>query len=120
MREIKFRAWDKKNKKMHYDVQLEDDFWAILYPQGEYVDWEIAGQYTGVRDSENKEVYEGDILDVDWGDGRRLGVVIFCYGKFALKTVDGELIDFQDLLENQAHILILGNVYEEPQLLEDK
>lgn len=74
MREIKFRVWDKRGKRMS-DVLKEHEFWfadtsyitigqALRYP--DY----ILLQYTGLKDKNGKnEVYDGDLFrmdDIDW------------------------------------------------------
>jgi len=66
MREIKFRAWDIENKEMFYDAQDAYDnqgdvpassFGSLLVDE-DY----ILMQYTGLKDKNGKEIYEGDIV----------------------------------------------------------
>jgi len=71
VREIKFRAWNKENKKMDYFHLTHGDSYGIggdIFPEYEIM------QYTGLKDKNGKEIYEGDImkvLDRDWVDMER-------------------------------------------------
>ena len=108
MREIKFRAWHKTNSSMIYERPLNR-----IGQDSQFGDDVILMQYTGLKDKNDKEIFEGDIirtLDSDievvkWSDesvelsyGR--GVCCFCGFVF-----DNECI-------------IIGNIYENPELIE--
>jgi hypothetical protein len=73
MREIKFRAWNKDYKKMFYmeswnrvNVGNIIDFLCELY-NGEGGEELILMQFTGLKDKNGKEIYEGDIVKNEFG-----------------------------------------------------
>lgn len=117
MKDIKFRAWDKLNKRMHYNVQdtfcvqgLGDCFGDILSSPSKF---EVM-MYTGVTDDKDDEIYEDDIVAFEViGGTRGVGYVRWDYER-AMFLIDGGDIAFFDDLEN---IQILGNTYENPELL---
>ena len=122
MREIKFRIWNVYEEEMLDDVCcFTDDFTDMLngffdYYQNVVDDDEklIFMQYTGLRDKNHKEIYEGDIVEIDTG---AIGKVVFdeeC-AYFCIITKTGIFL-FEDIpLEG---IKVIGNIFENPELLE--
>lgn len=125
MREIKFRQWDSVNKIMHYDIGATPGCWTG-FPKVSWERYPIM-QFTGLRDKNGKEIYEGDILHFKiempygWDSiGNEItqneefnSVVTFEDGAF------GCVIDsFGDCwlpfcnFENQFDIEVIGNIFE--------
>jgi uncharacterized phage protein (TIGR01671 family) len=134
MREIKFRVWDKgttRNASM-FNISgfvlhgSEYRIWYEFKYDGQTQIFNrsyskrdlILMQYTGLKDNNGKEIYEGDVVKETWRVEPCL--VGFDYGQFALCSPDGtyytELYS-QDMDEN---LEIIGNIYENPELLKDE
>lgn len=134
MREIKFRAWDAENNEMVYGVHLNDGkpvkpAYQWFNPQNTVHDSEPM-QYTGLRDKNGVEIYEGDIVHVievsehensdfaspvEWID----------YGwtltdpndtQWPLVTVDSS----HNWVGSLSEIEVIGNIYEHPDLLREQ
>ena len=121
MREIKFRAWDKINKDM-FNVESinfqERKVYRDIVSYREFNDIELM-QYTGLKDKNNKEIYEGDILFESFGE--RYYKVVFENGSFRAEF-EGDFEEHSfDLIDVVLHRCeIIGNIYENPELMEDE
>jgi uncharacterized phage protein (TIGR01671 family) len=112
MRLIKFRAWNKNdsrsNERMIYGVTLHHDGQVIM-PDGCLYNYPLM-QYTGIKDSEGVEIYEGDIvqwLDRDYAHNE---LIEYDVEKCAF-TLGGTYIN------TKVELSVIGNIYENPELL---
>jgi hypothetical protein len=128
MREIKFRAL--KDGKLVYDITKHHMEHNELTPMGgdvfDFADWlkyYQVTQYTGLKDKNDKEIYEGDIVKSE----HERGVVVIKFGE----GYQGEPADgmypywgwytdgwFDRYAFDGDDIEIIGNIYENPELLE--
>lgn len=135
MREIKFRAWDKLEKRMRKVVSLHwrDGKLISAKLEGENESVPIEGrlvieQSTGLKDKKGVEIYEGDVCAFKSGKNTYKGVSKWdsSLAGFGLQVFFDELnrlytfyelsimgIDL-DMLE------VVGNIHENPELLEEK
>jgi len=114
MREIKFRAWDKKEMKYDFGYIRASNGHAVDWSEDEWEDWKVM-QYTGLKDRNGKDIYEGDILRLIGGNGWREGYtkVIFDNESAHFTT---EVGDLNEITEFE----VTSNIYENPELLKDK
>ena len=124
----RYRAWDKELQTM-LDVSLIDFKKGVLV--GEH--WEFGEtnfmgfdeielmQSTGLKDKNDKEIFEGDILDYK---GRKALVRWHgSYASFIYRFVDEphkRNAEWKPLYLAYMKCEIIGNIYENPELLEDK
>jgi uncharacterized phage protein (TIGR01671 family) len=131
MRDIKFRAWDISGNKMISDLcqmSLDDGFYSL---NKEIETIHRAGfelmQYTGLKDKNGKEIYEGDVLSIvdrtkgstNYGNERWRDKIIFHCGFFALPIPadDGIKRALPLYTYDNTDIEIIGNIHENPELL---
>lgn len=121
MRQIKFRAQDiASNKWLYGDLRHHKDDVCIFEQEGnkgEQVKRDTVGQFTGLRDINGKDIYEGDILDVDYADEDSYLEVRFVRGVFAFLW-NGDLDDeFPCNAPTHEWAKVIGNIYDDTKLL---
>ena len=111
-REIKFRAYHIQSKKMIYQYcgwEFDTEYDTLNFPfpvlpiSGDDKEY-ILMQFTGIKDKNGKEIYEGDVI-MSKGN-----VVEFSFGGF---NINGDV----PLVVIAHKNIILGNIYENPELL---
>lgn len=121
MRIIKFRAWDKVNKNMLYDVSTGTVtiWYKEISAKSENC---VFMQYTGLKDATGKEIYEGDIV-VEAYKGE-FSICLTTFEKKPLKSGTYEVkwnkIGFNLGSEDGRDYEVIGNIYEFPKLFERK
>lgn len=125
----KFRVWDKNNKKMlnwkELDLNKErgEDEITIFEPTGQFahpIFFYDSMQSTGLKDKNGTEIYEGDIIQHSEKPNP-----FFSYPFEVIKGRTGEwrLDNFRCgtvlAFSNQDELEVIGNIYENPELLED-
>ena len=145
MREIKFRAWDKKTKKMRVVdsmaffakkgfpsfFELEEEgtpkvvnVWGteiigeyapkdILLHREPKLDGIALMQYTGLKDNNGKEIYEGDVVRTEGDEEipQQTGKVFWNEEWCSFRWSDGDEWSLNTELE------VIGNIYENPELI---
>lgn len=127
MREIKFRGFSKETNRWYHgfggflneytkESSYEDDFTLLTESGPVVVVPESVGEYTGLKEMNGKEIYEEDILTSGYENYK----VEFFEGAFNLVSSENELIDFAEFIATElvVELTILGNIYENPDLLE--
>jgi uncharacterized phage protein (TIGR01671 family) len=153
MREIKFRAWDKGNQKMlyqdkhHFSIRLRGRGFEGNEVYIEHSNWidnfftPVQGtlmQYTGLKDKNGKEIYEGDILLVrladapDWEEDKIKGLIkwgTYTAGFTLVSNLGGKSVGgfrisnpyistIAEMPDGRVLGDVIGNIYENPELLD--
>ena len=136
MREIRFRAWDKKYKKMHGMEGIRDLFSIRSDGQSSSPNY-LLMQFTGLFDKKGKEVWEGDIVSVDRKDSCpsfNKAIIVYAenHASFLLeytKKVNPKGLLAQESIHSKDKktifgtctgwdIEVIGNIYENWELME--
>ena len=138
MRQIKFRAQEiASNKWLYGDLRHHKDDVCIFEHggmNGEQVKRDTIGQFTGLTDEFDREVYEGDIIMLDGSPEMGARVVVFYEESFNIATRkeydylqqgahpylnDYAHMDCLNTWSNSGLVRVVGNIYDNPELLED-
>lgn len=126
MREIKFRAWDKRLNKIRPIEEINFDRMEVAFNDTgkednykfDYASFEEIKlmQYTGLEDKNGKGICEGDILKIVDSSGDDVIISVqFLYGTFVDSYFHWTLGNIKMYKRE-----IIGNIYENPELLKEK
>jgi len=130
MRQFKFRVWDKSKNKLSLvkSISYADDGYAETVivepaPKLDYYNGLVNGengvlqQFTGLLDINGKEIYEGDIIKYEFPEKGRNQVTV----RWSYENEDNHpgfrLFDEYGQYGNRK---IIGNIFENPELIEKK
>lgn len=130
MRDIKFKFWDTKEKTWMVDGRSETNIYDFAFKKGmnwnfinkqEALERVIILQYTGLKDKNGIEIYEGDILSrKDWGMGGGHDPE----ERYEVGLIDDYIYEEEQSWHFKTHLWgewceVIGNVHDNPELLKE-
>ena len=113
---FKYRAWSKERNRYVTDKDIKDIFCNTYVKNHDLLELEdcssyIVEQCTGLKDKNGKLIYEGDIVTGFFNNNK----VIWDKGSFCVDDGSGV---FDELAKSNEDCVIIGNIHENPELLE--
>jgi len=130
MRELKFRAWDAKEKQMISPDYVSRTGHAFWKENSIPTSSNLVMQFTGLYDNFGNKIYESDIItfpefyetpemtNTNWIKGK----VVFIHGSFHIQTNEEEITPdtynlAHEMQSYDGRIEVIGNIYQNPELL---
>ena len=110
MREIKFRAWF--DGKMDYDPNVDGGPYGLEVNDIFDIKHKPYMQYTGLKDKDGKDIYEGDVIS---GFEENCHHLVSYHCEFAMFLID--VFPLREI-KRFGKGCIIGNIYENPELME--
>jgi len=131
MREIKFRAWNIVHNLIYYKEEGQSN--ASFFNNCPESIYKLM-QFTGLKDKNGKEIYEGDVLTWLADDINKKAIVIWKDCGWCAKRIDKKFNEFEKYIQFSDFIPVeisedgkddlfdgevIGNIYENPELLKE-
>lgn len=118
MKEIRFRAWDKKRKILRDVAEIDFRLETVIFYRSTNIpeervsfdDIEIMQYDTSRNDKNGKEICEGDIVKADWHYDTPT----------VIKDLEQFFYDIHEYAVDEANLEVIGDVYQNPELLTKK
>ena len=114
MREIKFRVWIPSAEFMGVAWELQAQLRQMVEIRGKFDEGAVFMQYTGLTDKNGREIYEGDVV-------RDNQISPSFHNTFVVESLEGVCNIYRDQQDQEDNVFeVIGNAYENPELLEGK
>lgn len=128
-REIKFRGKRLDNGEWAYGSLLQEQINGatceciiidhIYARERKQIKVGTCGQYTGLQDRNGKEIFEGDIVNVSFGDNVVPLWVLFDCGSWCIREKCDKTPHYlASYTSNDNNVVVIGNIHDNPDLLE--